>query len=1129
MSAGERNDKGGPLEPEESTPPVPQQRVPAGERETQRVAAGEGIDGSTPGAVEPPKGPIARADSHPTPPPTPGPAYGPRTTGPHLPPTLPPEPRSASDAGSAPVTTRVAPTRTGPFRVDEIDQLERSGQRVEQPQPSVEQLEKIDGELLDVDDNLAGLDASSELGAFEDLDAFDLDGPPTTTSAQVLPDASFYDHESQAFDALHPPRRLTPESTEATATSEKLSEGEETISDTFRSMPDAALVEEEHLPQLRGRFIGRTAQLSAMRDLFLEARQRSRLCFVSLLGAPGSGKSRLAREFARSVRAAFSNARVLWGETQPSGGRRYEVVARAVEERVGIGRDDTREDALAKIEQAIGESLPEAYRAEVAPLVAHLLGVPYPDSPLLERLAATPRQLELRSYIAVRRFLQYDAERGPLLLCFDGMEQSTDDSVKLVHYLADGLQHRSVMILAMARHTVLRRHPNWGQGDFDGHTVPCEPMPAEDAQALLADLTQQDPDGLPDEIARVARERLGGSPRAITDFVRFLLESGVLRQEEGHLRLSRDRLAEVSLPRSHEDIIRARLRALPQSERGLLDKAAAIGEVFWLDATVALVRAAAISNEDPDGPTLQEIAASGEKTRLAVAAALNRLRDRGLVVDCVESSIVGEREFRFAYAPIWDLTYEGIDELPRRRYHRLVAQWLEARPEGRDEVRQALVARHLEQSGDRRGAAARYRRAADAARARFANQHAIRLYEGALDCLGDSDLVTRLHLWHDLGSVYQHRGDFDSALDAFERMVRLGWVVASRPKAAVAFNKMGRVWRGKGNLNLALEYLQRSLEMFREAGDDRGVATSLDDVGQVQWMLGRYEPALDQSAKALEMRRQAGDKRSIAVSLSNIGNIEKDRGLFDEAYSCYSEALRLRREVGDHYGYVVSLNNLAALAYERGSLEEARETWQSALAEADRIGAVPLSLILLNNLGEIAIKDNKVTEARDRLEQALTLATEIDDQRSYIDVVRNLALLELLEGRPDRAKRYARECLNLARRAHLPEMVGKAQMALAEIAAQTLFDASAENTTASAEGYFKQAIKVFREMGNEVELAKALRRLGEYRIEHGQVGSGTGSLREAVSLFAKLGMRDAQALERVLDDLDQTGPSPSPS
>src|SRR5262249_32659468 len=71
---------------------------------------------------------------------------------------------------------------------------------------------------------------------------------------------------------------------------------------------------------------------------------------------------------------------------------------------------------------------------------------------------------------------------------------------------------------------------------------------------------------------------------------------------------------------------------------------------------------------------------------------------------------------------------------------------------------------------------------------RSSTDRATRLYAAALGCLGQGDLASRIHLWHDLGSVFQLKGDHDSALGAFERMLRLAWVVASRTKAAVAFN-----------------------------------------------------------------------------------------------------------------------------------------------------------------------------------------------------------------------------------------------------------------------------------------------------------------------------------------------------
>jgi tetratricopeptide (TPR) repeat protein len=900
-----------------------------------------------------------------------------------------------------------------------------------------------------------------------------------------------------------------------------LSEGEEAISDTFRRALSAPRVKES-LPHLKARFIGRSKHLQALKTHILSARKQGTLRFVTLVGEPGCGKTRIAREFARSVRAAIPDARVLWGAATRTAARPYEAVAQLLAERFGVSRDEAADDARLKIEHAIFETMPAKLHRDTPTLVARLMQIPQDNNPLIESLGQTPKQLELRSYIALMRFFKRDAERGPLLLCFDDMQLATNETINLVHYLADGLKGAPLMILAAGRPTLFRKHPQWAQGDFESHRVDVGSMAPEESESLFLDLCRLP--AAPRELTEVARDNLGGNPRSIFEFSRLLLESGVLVANDMRWQVSQQRLEQVTLTRTHEDILRARLHGLPRNERALLQMASAIGETFWLDAIVALVRSSLISGDDPDGPSLEQIATVGESIRHDVIDALSLLCQRGLLVRSEQSGIAGEQEYHFAYPPIWDLTYEMLADDRRKRYHRLAAQWLEARPEGREAARQEQVGRHFERAGDMRAAAARYRRAADASRSEYFNHKAIRLYQHALACLGETDLVTRLHLWHDLGSVFQHTGDFDSALDAFERMVRLGWVVASRPKAAVAFNKMGRVWRQKGNLNLALEYLRRGLEMFRQANDERGVATSLDDIGQVHWMLGRYDEALDHGAKALEMRRQMGDQRSIALSLSNIGNIEKDRGLFDEAEACYREALRLRRAVSDIHGQIVSLNNIAALAYERGELDDARDTWDEALAEAERIGAVPLQVVVLNNLGEMAARHGKVVEAHQRLQRAITLATEIDDQRTYIDVLRNLSQLQLLDGNAEKARKYARECLTLARKARLPEMIGKAHIALAEIHAQTLFDASGEASN-SAQGYYQQAIGVFREMGHEAELARALRRLGEYLIERGQQQPGLKVLREAVAIFAKLNMPDAVALQKVLDDLDETGPS----
>jgi tetratricopeptide (TPR) repeat protein len=883
------------------------------------------------------------------------------------------------------------------------------------------------------------------------------------------------------------------------------------------------------LPEIRARFVARSEQLQELKRLFLEAREKRSLNVVTLVGDPGVGKTRLALEFARSVRAAVPDARVLSSMSSQNPDASFAPLIRVLAERFGIAENELARDARAKIEAGVAEVMPERLRMEVSHLIAHMMRFPFPSSPILEPLAQVPGQLEVRRYIAVRRFLEKDSERASLLLYFDGVERTGAETVNLIHFLAEGLRNCPVFILATARPTLFRKHQQWGQGEFAHARIEVGPLAPEESLALFTELVHND--RLPEELALVARDRLGGIARSLEELARYLVEVGAVVPAEGRWKVASDRLATINIPRSHEEILRARLRALSAEQRAALERAAVVGEVFWLDAVLALVRAEMAEGGDPDGPTLHDIGTAGERSRLRLVSDLRELCERGLIVES-PGGAAGEQEFRFAYPPLWVLAYEMIAEAHRRPYHRLLAREGELRPEGRMEEQQEQAGRHLQRAGEGVAAAARYRRAADAARSRYFNDRAIRLYLRALACVGDADLAARIHIWHDLGSVYQLKGDFDAALDAFERMLRLSWVVAARAKGAVAFNKLGRLWRQKGNLDLALEYLERGLELFRQCGDKRGIATSLDDIGQLLWMLGRYEEALDRSAKALEMRREIGDKRSIAVSLSNIGNIEKDRGLFDEAESCYREAMQLRRQVGDRSGYVISHNNLGALAFERGDLQQARDAWEDALVEAEQIGALPLQMILLNNIGEAALHMGKLADARMRIERAMALAADMEDQRGRAEILRNLALLELKEGNAEDARRYGQECLELARRIHLREMVGRALMALGEIHAATLFDESAQPTGGQprgepagpgngrrAEDCFRKAVKVFREMRNEAELAKALKRLGEYLVEHGRPRDGRETLEEAVTIFERLGMRTAEEVRRVVAEL----------
>jgi tetratricopeptide (TPR) repeat protein len=461
-----------------------------------------------------------------------------------------------------------------------------------------------------------------------------------------------------------------------------------------------------------------------------------------------------------------------------------------------------------------------------------------------------------------------------------------------------------------------------------------------------------------------------------------------------------------------------------------------------------------------------------------------------------------------------------IPQPERRGYHKTAAQWLELRPDGRRPLAQEEIARHLEQAGLHAEAAARFRRAADQARQSYFNGRAIRLYMRALQCIGDRDLAARIHLWHDLGSVYELKGDFEAALGAFERLLRLAWVVSARVKAAVAFNKMGRVWRRKGDLKLALEYLERGAELFELAGDERGIAGSLDDIGQVLYLLGRYDQAYDKLTQGLE-RRSDGDSRSIAMSLSNLGNIQRARGLLSEARARHQEALELRRQSGDRFGVLASLNNIAVIDYEQGELGLARASWVQVLAEAEHIGALPLCALALNNLGELALAEGQRDEARRRLEDALTIAEEIEDRRLRVEATRNLALLESGLGHADKARDLAQRAYEIAAAQGLRDSEARALVCLGRVLSSSLFDSGVDNEhgVPAAQYYFEQGVALLRQLGNDTELGRTLEQYGRYRLDRGDSAAARELLAQALAIYSRLDSKRVHSLQKLIDEL----------
>ena len=113
-------------------------------------------------------------------------------------------------------------------------------------------------------------------------------------------------------------------------------------------------------------------------------------------------------------------------------------------------------------------------------------------------------------------------------------------------------------------------------------------------------------------------------------------------------------------------------------------------------------------------------------------------------VEVPQSSIAGERELRFAYPNLWSIVYKGIDEARApRAITRSSRAGSSCIPKAAARPRRKRSAVTSRSPATRARPRLRYRRAAEAARAQFANERAIRLFDRALACIGDAAITRR--------------------------------------------------------------------------------------------------------------------------------------------------------------------------------------------------------------------------------------------------------------------------------------------------------------------------------------------------------------------------------------------------
>jgi class 3 adenylate cyclase/tetratricopeptide (TPR) repeat protein len=711
-----------------------------------------------------------------------------------------------------------------------------------------------------------------------------------------------------------------------------------------------------HERHLDSPMVGRAKELSLLEHALERAVTDRTSHLFTLMGPAGVGKSRLVHEFlsGSAADATFLRGRCLsYGE-----GITLFPIAEVVHRAAAILDSDLPTVARSKLD-AVLVGAPDAER--VAGLVAGLFGW------------AEPGATE-DAFWAVRKLLEHLARDRPVVVVFDDIHWGEPTFLDLIEHLADWTREAALLLLCIARPELLEVRPGWGGGKMNATSILLEPLPVDEASALVDNLLGRA------DIPQAARTRIleaaEGNPLFVEEMLAMLIDDGLLRLEDGAWRAVED-LADVTVPPTIHLLLAARLDRLDAEERGVIERGAVEGKVFHSGAVATL---------------------SPQTARPQVGSRLLALARKELIRPD-RPEFAGEDAFRFRHLLIRDAAYQAMPKEQRAELHERYAGWLEEAARDRMAEYEEILAHHLEQAYRYRselGAVDEHarevaRRAvghllASAARAdeRGDLTAARSLLERSVDLAGDADRVAALVA---LAELLPEVGEYTEAHRVAGSAVEAAREVGDRASALRAelvqnFTKLSvdPGW----SMAQARALAQRVLEEAERLGDqdlhDRAVLA----LAQELFFLGKTSEAIETldrlSGRASTMSRR--ERTEIAAQL--VVNAYFGAVPVEDAFAILERAAGIRGE--SLAGRAHDDRVRGALLGIAGRFDEAHMAFAEADAVYDELGSPSIKVTTNQVVGETLRLEGRLDDA-ERVFRAMNEAYDAMEEKGFNSTV----------------------------------------------------------------------------------------------------------------------------------------------
>ncbi|WP_281967487.1 ATP-binding protein [Roseovarius nanhaiticus] len=543
--------------------------------------------------------------------------------------------------------------------------------------------------------------------------------------------------------------------------------------------------------------IGRNAELGLIRQHWSSAENGDGQVLM-LSGEAGIGKSCILHSFNRQLADEDVTIVQFFGSAFHLHSTMHPIVEE-LQGRLGLHKNASAADKLSKLK----DTLTLAQQVHL-PALCYLIGIDTPAT--AELLALAPEELKKATFAAALEFYASMAEERPLLMEFEDVHWCDPTTLEIISLFIEQLKNKRWMLLLSFRPDYKPPFQNLSHVT----SLSLNRFAKSDIFSLINAMTGGKP--LPKRLVDQIVERADGIPLYAEELTQMVLESGWVRDFDGHYQMSGSNV-EHAIPASLQDSLTARLDRSP-SAKEVAQIAATIGRRFSHEL-LGLV--------------------SGYRDQ-QLRGALEQLLDAELIY---RHGTATQISYEFKHALVQDAAYQSLLKTARRECHRRIALALEEHMPKLCHNEPESLGYHYAAGDEHQKALTYFVTAAERAMASSASLEAINHLENALAALAKTS-----------------QSDARDAQE-FELLVML-----AVPQAAAL---------GYAHENVNRSY-ERAHELARKNTGNFTIFPVIYGLMRYHLLGARYADAFEHGENLWEMAKEADDRLMMAASHRAMGS-----------------------------------------------------------------------------------------------------------------------------------------------------------------------------------------------------------------------------------------------------------------